>query len=70
MTQNEALALLEGNQVSIALRSGDRLDDCQLVSAPRGGTTSLWLFDGRVDVFIPMTEVVALWECGHPSAAA
>ena len=32
MTQNEALALLEGTQVSIALRSGDRLDDCQLVS--------------------------------------
>lgn len=31
-----AMHRLEGCQVSMALRDGGRLDDCQLVSAPRG----------------------------------
>jgi hypothetical protein len=31
------LATLEGRQVSLALRNGDRIDDAQLVSARRNG---------------------------------
>ena len=51
----------EGRNVSIALRDGSRIDDCQLVSAGRRGTTALWLFSG-IDVFVPLDTVVDLWE--------
>ena len=60
---------LEGSQVSVALRDGDRLDDCQLVSAPRGRSRMVWLFDGLMDVFVPLTDIVAVWET-TPSRAA
>lgn len=60
--RREAMHRLEGSQVSVALRDGDRLDDCQLVSAPRGRSRMVWLFDGRIDVFVPVTDIVALWE--------
>jgi hypothetical protein len=44
---------LEGSQVSVALRVGDRLDDCQLVSAPGaaaawcGSSTGSWTSSSR-----------------------
>ena len=60
---------LEGSQVSVALRDGGRPDDCQLVSAPRGRSRRVWLFDGLMDVFIPMTDIIAVWET-RPSRAA
>jgi hypothetical protein len=52
----------EGRQVSVALADGSRLDDCSLVSAGRGATKTLWLVIDRIDAFLPMTDVVAIWE--------
>ncbi|MGH9041813.1 MAG: hypothetical protein ACRDZ3_16465 [Acidimicrobiia bacterium] len=58
----ETIQRLEGGQVSVALRGGHRLDDCQLISGPRGRTATLWLFDGGTDIFIPSADVLDLWE--------
>ena len=63
------LRTLEGRQVSVALRGGDRIDDCQLVSAARRGTGTLWLFWNSIDVFIPIEDVVDVWEAAAPYAA-
>ena len=52
----------EGRRVSVALRDGGRIDDCQLVSAGRAGTTTLWLFTNGLDVFIPLVDVTDIWE--------
>ena len=60
---------LEGSQVSVALRDGGRLDDCQLVSAPRGRSRRVWLFDGLMDVFVPVTDIIAVWETTTSRAA-
>jgi hypothetical protein len=52
-----ALRTLEGRPVSVALRDGTRLDDCELVSAgPRRGAT-LWLLVGGHDRIVPVAEV-------------
>jgi hypothetical protein len=65
----EAMRQLEGSQVSVALSDGSRLDDCQLVSAPRGRSRRVWLFDGLMDVFVPVTDIVAVWEPAPARAA-
>jgi len=65
----EATRQLEGSQVSVALRGGGRLDDCQLVSAPRGQSRMVWLFDGLMDIFVPVTDIVAVWEPTRARAA-
>jgi hypothetical protein len=44
------------------MKGGTRLDDCQLVSTGRGGKLSLWLFHNGCDVFVPLADVVAVWE--------
>ena len=67
--RREAMDRLEGSQVSVALRDGGRLDDCQLVSGPRGRSRMVWLFDGRIDVFVPVTDIVAVWEAAPYRAA-
>jgi hypothetical protein len=61
---SEGLGLrsLEGRQVSIALADGSRLDAVTLVSAGRGRTPTVWLFDGGIDVFVPRTSVIDAWE--------
>ena len=61
---------LEGRQVSVALRNGSRIDDCQLVSAPRPGTATLWLFSNGIDVFVPVRQVLDLWEAPVAGRAA
>jgi len=53
---------LEGRRVSVALRDGSRIDDCQLVSAGRPGTETVWLFSNGIDVFVPVATIVACWE--------
>ena len=63
------LQLLEGRQVSVALRDGSRIDDCQLVSAGRNGTASLWLFTNGADLFVALADVTAIWEAGGCQAA-
>lgn len=53
---------LEGRRVGVALTDGSRLDDCQLISAPRPGLSTVWLLlaDGA-DAFVPLAAVVEIW---------
>ena len=60
---------LEGRRVSVALRGGDRIDDCQLVSAARRGTGTVWVVWNTMDIFLPVEDVVDVWEV-RPSRAA
>lgn len=53
---------LEGHQVSVSLSDGSRLDDCELVSAGRGQSVTLWLHDGQHDRMVKAVEVLDLWE--------
>lgn len=59
---------LEGREISLSLIDGSRLDDVVLVSAGRTGTSSVWVFDDGMDVFIPRTRVVDAWAAA-PRAA-
>ncbi len=56
------LRSLEGRQVSVALADGSRIDDCQLVSAGRPGVQTLWVFSNGADTFVPVPEVLEVWE--------
>jgi hypothetical protein len=66
MLGTETVRQLEGCRVSVALSNGDRLDDCDLVSGPRGNAKRLWLFTEGRDIFVPLGDVVALWEASRP----
>ena len=59
---NRSFQPFEGRQVCVALRNGSRIDDCQLVSAGRVATETLWLFSNGLDVFVPIRQVIDLWE--------
>jgi hypothetical protein len=62
---------LEGRRVSLALKDGSRIDDCQLISAGRNGVSSLWLFATGRDIFVALDNVVEMWEAvGGKSRAA
>ena len=61
---------LEGRQVSVALCNGSRIDDCQLVSAPRAGTATLWLFSNGDDIFVSAGDVLDVWEVACTGRAA
>jgi hypothetical protein len=61
---------LEGQQVCVSLFDGSRLDDAQLVSVARRGVDSVWLFFNGDDIFVPLPQVVDLWEASDPSRAA
>jgi hypothetical protein len=52
----------EGLRVSLALRDGSRIDDCQLISAGRAQTTNVWVFADGMDVFVPARSVIDVWE--------
>jgi hypothetical protein len=57
--------------VSVALRNGSRIDDCQLVSAPRAHRTgTVWLFSNGDDLFVSVTDVVDVWEVACTGRAA
>jgi hypothetical protein len=62
---------LEGRWVSVALRDGSRIDDCQLVSIGRNQVRSFWLFSNGCDTFVLLDDIVDLWESGggHSRAA-
>jgi len=65
-----ALQSFEGCQVSVALRGGERIDDCQLVSAGRSSTRTVWLFSNGVDLFVELDDVIDVWgAAGRPLAA-
>jgi len=61
---------LEGRQISVALRNGSRIDDCQLVAAPRAGTATLWLFSNGDDIFVAAGDVIDVWEVACTGRAA
>jgi hypothetical protein len=48
--------------VSVALKDGTRIDGCNLVSIGRNGAPTLWLFVNGEDTFVPLLDVVDLWE--------
>ncbi len=52
------LRRFEGSSVNLALADGSRLDDVNLVSA-RG--TTLWIFQGGKDIFVPVAKVIDAW---------
>jgi hypothetical protein len=56
--------------VSVALGNGSRIDDCQLVSGPRAGANTLWLFSNGDDVFVTLSDVVDIWEVACTRRAA
>jgi len=64
------LHILEGRQVSVALRNGSRIDDCQLVSAGRATTQTVWLFSNGADVFVCRSDVLDVWEVAAAGRAA
>jgi hypothetical protein len=63
------LRSLEGRQVNVALRGGDRIDDCQLVSAGRASTATVWLFSNGTDLFVEVDDLTDVWEAAGPLAA-
>ena len=73
MTRAELAATteLEGRMVGLALVGGHRFDDCQLVSTPRRGANTFWVFRSGEDVFVPADHVLEIWEChGRACGAA
>jgi hypothetical protein len=61
-----SLRALEGHQVNVAFRDGSRMDDCQLISAGRPGTGTVWIFAQGIDVFLPASTIVDCWEAAPP----
>jgi len=57
--QQMKLRGLEGRTVHLALVDGTRLDDVALVSAR---SRTVWVFTNGEDTFVPMTDVVDVWE--------
>jgi hypothetical protein len=68
--RSSTVQLLEGRQVCVALRNGSRVDDCQLVSAGRVSTGTIWLFSNGADLFVSIDEVLEVWEAPATSRAA
>jgi hypothetical protein len=67
MTQ---LRALEGRRVSLALADGSRIDDGQLVSAGRTPLRTIWVFVNGTDTFVPLTDVVDVWETAYLQSEA
>ena len=65
-TDRTPLRTLEGLQVNVAFHDGSRIDDCQLISAGRPGTGTVWLFAQGMDVFLPASTIVDCWEAAPP----
>lgn len=60
--QINQLRVLEGRHVSLALRDGSRVDDCQLVSVGRAGVRSVWIFTQGLDMFLSLNDLIDVWE--------
>ena len=62
--QRKVLRSLEGRSVSLALADGSRIDEAVLVS---GRTAKAWIYWNGADSFVPLDDVVDVWE--QPPAA-
>jgi hypothetical protein len=60
---------MEGHRVSLTLADGSTFNDVILVSAGRGGVSSLWLDVEGMDVFVNHALVLDTWEPGWRKAA-
>ena len=56
------LRALEGRRVGIAVRGGVQIDECELISAGRGRARTLWVFAAGDDAFVPIDDVIDIWE--------
>ena len=52
---------LQGRVVGLALATGDRIDECHLVSS-RGHVGSVWIYAEGEDTFIPVELIRDCWE--------
>jgi len=57
-----ALRVLEGRTVSLALRGGRRVDDCELVSMGGAARRTVWIYTNGADAFVPLEDVMDVWE--------
>lgn len=64
--QRQAMRTLQGRSVHVSLSDGSRLDDVFLVSASR---SRIWVFLNGEDTFIPVKDVVDVWEARRSRAA-
>jgi hypothetical protein len=58
----------EGRHVSVDLRDGSRIEDCQVISAHRPGAQTVWLFVDGIDVFLPVAAIVGCSEAPRPAS--
>lgn len=61
MTCRAQLRELQGRLVGLALATGDRIDECHLVSS-RKHLGSVWIYADGEDAFIPVEEIRDCWE--------
>jgi hypothetical protein len=55
------LQSLRGRRVSVALRDGTRVEDCQLVSVGRSATSTVWFVADGADMFVRREDLIAVW---------
>ena len=60
MNWRAKLGQLQGRTVGMALATGERIDECQLISISQRGR--VWVFDGGEDIFIPVAIIRDCWE--------
>jgi hypothetical protein len=63
------LRRLEGCRVNLSLANGSQLEDVGIVSAGRGGLSSLWLERNGIDLFIDKAEILDVCEVQVDQAA-
>ena len=61
MSCRAQLRELQGRVVGLALVTGDRIDECHLVSS-RGRVASVWIYAEGEDTFIPVEAILDCWE--------
>jgi hypothetical protein len=59
------LAALVGRAVSLTMADGTQLEQCELVSHPRGRRLrTAWIVHGGDDMFVPVEAIADVWEAG------
>ena len=55
--------------MSLSLTNGSQLDSVEVISAGRGGLSSLWLEVDGIDLFVEKAEILAIHEVRVGQAA-
>jgi hypothetical protein len=61
MSCRARLRQLQGYVVGMALATGERIDECHLISI-RGRCGRVWVYENGQDVFIPVETIRDCWE--------